>query len=87
MQRSEAGQEPHPLGVSGRDLDPAVKLPQFQPQGLKAEASIVGHQCRSCRHQATHTAGTILEATKLPLTTWFLAFYQVRPRLAFLPSL
>jgi transposase-like protein len=35
------------------------------------------YQCRSCRHQATLTAGTILEATKLPLTTWFLAFYLV----------
>ena len=27
------------------------------------------YQCRSCRHQATLTAGTIMEATKLPLTT------------------
>jgi transposase-like protein len=35
------------------------------------------YQCRSCRHQATLTAGTILEATKLPLTTWFLTFYLV----------
>jgi transposase-like protein len=33
--------------------------------------------CRSCRHQATLTAGTIMEATKLPLTIWFLAFYLV----------
>jgi hypothetical protein len=32
---------------------------------------------RSCRHQATLTAGTIMEATKMPLTTWFLAFYLV----------
>jgi transposase-like protein len=31
------------------------------------------YQCQSCRHQATLTAGTIMEATKLPLTTWFLA--------------
>ena len=35
------------------------------------------YQCRNCRHQATLTAGTIMEATKLPLTTWFLAFYLV----------
>jgi len=34
--------------------------------------------CRSCRHQATLTAGTILEQQKLPLTTWFLAFYTRR---------
>jgi hypothetical protein len=30
-------------------------------------------QCRSCRHQASSTAGTILASTKLPLTSWFLA--------------
>jgi transposase-like protein len=35
------------------------------------------YQCRSCRHQATLTAGSIMEATKLPLSTWFLAFYLV----------
>ena len=35
------------------------------------------YQCWSCRHQATLTAGTIMEATKLPLITWFLAFYLV----------
>jgi transposase-like protein len=27
------------------------------------------YQCRTCRYQATLTAGTIMEATKLPLTT------------------
>jgi transposase-like protein len=32
-------------------------------------------QCKSCRHQTTLTAGTVMEATKLPLTTWFLAIY------------
>ena len=35
------------------------------------------YQCRDCRHQATLTAGTIMEATKLPLTTWFQAFYLI----------
>jgi ribosomal protein L37AE/L43A len=32
-------------------------------------------QCRHCHHQASLTAGTIFEATKLPLTTWFLAMF------------
>jgi ribosomal protein L37AE/L43A len=32
-------------------------------------------QCRGCRHQSTVTAGTIFEATKLPLTVWFLAMH------------
>jgi ribosomal protein L37AE/L43A len=32
-------------------------------------------QCRRCRHQTTVTAGTIFEATKLPLTRWFLAMH------------
>ena len=35
------------------------------------------YQCRKCRHQATVTAGTVMEATKLPLTLWFLAFYLI----------
>jgi len=35
------------------------------------------YQCRICRHQATLTAGTIMQATKLPLTTWFQAFYLI----------
>jgi hypothetical protein len=27
--------------------------------------------CPTCRHQTTVTAGTILEKTRTPLTTWF----------------
>ena len=34
-------------------------------------------QCNKCRHQASLTAGTIFESTKLPLTTWFLAIYLI----------
>lgn len=33
------------------------------------------YQCRQCRHQASLVSGTLFEATKLPLTTWFLALY------------
>jgi ribosomal protein L37AE/L43A len=33
------------------------------------------YQCRACRHQTTLLAGTLFEATKLPLTTWFLAIH------------
>ena len=40
------------------------------------------YQCRSCRHQATLTAGTTLEAAKLPPTAWFLFFYLVGQALA-----
>jgi len=36
------------------------------------------YQYRSSGHQATLTAGTIMQATKLPLTTWFHAFYRIR---------
>src|SRR4051812_43709590 len=34
-------------------------------------------QCRGCRHQVSLTAGTIFHATKLPLTSWFLAMWLV----------
>jgi len=32
--------------------------------------------CSSCRHQATVTAGTILDKTRTPLTTWFEAAWH-----------
>jgi hypothetical protein len=34
-------------------------------------------QCRVCRHQTSLTAGTVFHATKLPLTSWFLAMWLV----------
>ena len=33
--------------------------------------------CPSCRHQATVTAGTILDKTRTPLTTWFEAAWHL----------
>ena len=42
---------------------------------------VVGHgarklfQCNGCRHQTSLTSGSLMEHTKLPLTTWFLAIY------------
>jgi hypothetical protein len=34
-------------------------------------------QCRSCRHQASVTAGTVLHRTRVPLRLWFAAAYLV----------
>src|SRR4051794_12911425 len=34
-------------------------------------------QCRACRRQVSLTAGTIFHATKLPLTSWFLAMWLI----------
>ena len=48
-----------------------------------AEHYVVGHgtrklfQCNGCRHQTSLTAGSLLEHTKLPLATWFLAIYLI----------
>lgn len=33
--------------------------------------------CRSCRHQATVTAGTIFDKTRTPLTTWLEAAWHL----------
>lgn len=64
----------------------AVKLARW-PDGFRcprcavAEHYVVGHgarklfQCSGCRHQASLTAGSLMEHTKLPLTTWFLAMH------------
>ena len=45
--------------------------------GLVYGRRLKRYQCRICRHQATLTSGTIMQATKLPLTTWFQAFYLI----------
>ena len=45
--------------------------------GLVYGRRLKRYQCRNCGHQAQLTAGTIMQATKLPLTTWFLAFYLI----------
>jgi len=45
--------------------------------GLVYGRRLKRYQCRACGHQATLTAGTIMQATKLPLTSWFLAFYMI----------
>ena len=34
-------------------------------------------QCRGCRHQTSLTAGTMMDSTKLPLRTWFLAIFLI----------
>jgi len=53
------------------------------PRCSAAEHYVVGHgarklyQCRACRHQASLTAGTLMDSTKLPLRTWFLAIYLI----------
>ncbi len=33
------------------------------------------YQCHGCHHQASVTSGTIFEATKSPLVSWFLGMY------------
>jgi transposase-like protein len=51
------------------------------PRCNSAAHYVVGHgarklfQCNACRHQTSLTAGSLMEHTKLPLTTWFLAIY------------
>jgi transposase-like protein len=53
------------------------------PRCLSAEHYVVGHgarklfQCRGCRHQTSLTSGTLMESTKLPSRTWFLAIYLI----------
>jgi len=35
------------------------------------------YQCKSCNHQVSVTAGTIMDKTRTPLRKWFLAFYYM----------
>lgn len=66
----------------------AVKAARW-PDGFRcsrcssADHYVVSHgarklfQCNVCRHQTSLTAGSLMEHTKLPLTTWFLAIYLI----------
>jgi len=36
-------------------------------------------RCGGCRLQTSLNAGTLMEHTKLPLTTWFLAIHLISP--------
>lgn len=45
--------------------------------GLVYGRRIRRYQCRQCGHQTPVTARTIMEATKLPQTIWFVAFYLI----------
>lgn len=53
------------------------------PRCESAAHYVVGHgarklfQCQGCRHQTSLTAGTLLDSTKLPLRTWFLAIFLI----------
>ena len=35
------------------------------------------YKCSNCKHQCSLISGTVFEASKLPLTTWFLAIYFI----------
>jgi transposase-like protein len=66
-----------------RDVVIASRWPQgFQCPGCGSQRhSVVTtrdlFQCRDCRLQTSPIAGTIFASTKLPLRTWFRAFYHV----------
>ena len=53
------------------------------PRCASSAHYVVGHgarrlfQCRECRRQTSLTAGTLMDSTKLPLRTWFLAILLV----------
>ena len=81
---------PEFLGSFGTEAQcaEAVKAARW-PNGFRcprcdaAEHCVVGHgarklfQCNQCRHQTSLTAGSLMEHTKLPLSTWFLAIYLI----------
>ena len=49
--------------------------PRCEHTGYWRHQSRTLYQCRSCRHQVSLTASTIMASTKLPFRTWFLAMY------------
>ena len=55
----------HEAGFEPQGLEPQAvdEMPHRKDYGLIHGRRHKRYQCRSCRHQATLTAGTILEAT------------------------
>ena len=81
---------PEFLGCFGTEAQCAAAVRHARwPEGFRcvrcvsADHYVVGHgarklfQCNACRHQTSLTAGSLMEHTKLPLTTWFLAIYLI----------
>src|SRR5512133_4229325 len=46
-----------------------------QGKGWELSSKAFTRECASCRQQTSVTAGTVMHASKLPLTTWFWAAY------------
>ena len=63
------------------------------PRCDSAAHYVVGHgarklfQCQGCRHQTSVIAGTLMDSTKLPLSTWFLAIFLISQHKTGLSSL
>src|SRR3954452_4590351 len=53
------------------------RCPRCGGRGAHAVAARDLLQCRSCRHQTSVTAGTVLHRTHVPLRLWFAAAYLV----------
>lgn len=54
--------------------------PSCGHQGACCQLARQLYQCNRCHHQASLTARTIFDSTKLPLTTWYLAIYLLTQR-------
>ena len=67
------------FGAEGAALAAGLHCPRCNA----TEHYAVGHgsrilfQCHTCRHQTSLTAGTLIDSTKLPLRTWFLAIFLI----------
>ncbi len=57
------------------------------PHGFVYGRRLKRYQSRQCGHQATVTAGTTLEATKLPLFIWFFVLDQINQAISSIYSL
>ena len=66
-----------PGGAGEAALAPRVHLPGLRPRWPAWLAGRQLYPCNRCKRQVSLTAGTIFHATKLPLTTWFLAIHLI----------
>ena len=61
-------------GCAGRTASAVRPAGKARAGSCRARHS-PGGECASCRRQTSVTAGTVMHASKLPLTVWFWAAY------------
>ena len=62
-------------GTSSTEDGKRVRLPALRRGRVLPISTRDLYECRYCRHQASLTAGTVMEKTRTPLRVWFFLIF------------